>query len=234
MRVLSISACWLANSVSDNPMPVFSFMGNASQHRNRCRVTSRIPMKTHDVIHVTNLDRSPMAAGGVEDRPTLLSLDRRQGDAFCRRNQHQIFLEPEGLTSNEIYLTVSPLACRFDVRMQIVRSMQNQRTRKIVRHWLRDWYDFFDPHDLKPRHWKYLFTACSLLVKSTVLPAHEGSCGAGKRSLVTNAARLSADKRGLGACAFSGLSRRALVDDLCTLGTKEPYRMFTLPRRNIA
>ncbi|MFP1453095.1 FAD-dependent oxidoreductase [Escherichia coli] len=98
----------------------------------------------------SNLDRSPMYAGVIEGvGPRYCPSIEDKVMRFADRNQHQIFLEPEGLTSNEIYPTVSPPSLPFDVQMQIVRSMQGMENAKIVRPGYAIEYDF-NPRDLKP------------------------------------------------------------------------------------
>lgn len=132
-------------------MPVFSFMGNASQHPQQvpCYIT-HTNEKTHDVIR-SNLDRSPMYAGVIEGvGPRYCPSIEDKVMRFAERNQHQIFLEPEGLTSNEIYPNGISTSLPFDVQMQIVRSMQGMENAKIVRPGYAIEYDFFDPRDLKP------------------------------------------------------------------------------------
>lgn len=141
----------LAQQHGDNPMPVFSFMGNASQHPQQvpCYIT-HTNEKTHDVIR-SNLDRSPMYAGVIEGvGPRYCPSIEDKVMRFADRNQHQIFLEPEGLTSNEIYPNGISTSLPFDVQMQIVRSMQGMENAKIVRPGYAIEYDFFDPRDLKP------------------------------------------------------------------------------------
>lgn len=106
--------------------------------------------KTHDVIR-NNLDRSPMYAGVIEGiGPRYCPSIEDKVMRFADRNQHQIFLEPEGLTSNEIYPNGISTSLPFDVQMQIVRSMQGMENARIVRPGYAIEYDFFDPRDLKP------------------------------------------------------------------------------------
>lgn len=99
----------------------------------------------------SNLDRSPMYAGVIEGvGPRYCPSIEDKVMRFADRNQHQIFLEPEGLTSNEIYPNGISTSLPFDVQMQIVRSMQGMENAKIVRPGYAIEYDFFDPRDLKP------------------------------------------------------------------------------------
>ncbi|MGO3412958.1 MAG: tRNA uridine-5-carboxymethylaminomethyl(34) synthesis enzyme MnmG [Kluyvera intermedia] len=216
----------LSQQNSDNPLPVFSFLGKASQHPRQmpCYVT-HTNEKTHEVIR-NNLDRSPMYAGVIEGiGPRYCPSIEDKVMRFADKNQHQIFLEPEGLTSNEIYPNGISTSLPFDVQMQIVRSMQGMENARIVRPGYAIEYDFFDPRDLKltleSKHIHGLFFAGQ--INGTT--GYEEAAAQGMLAGL-NAARLSAEKEGWAPRrdqAYLGV----LVDDLCTLGTKEPYRMFT-------
>ncbi|EAB8477154.1 tRNA uridine-5-carboxymethylaminomethyl(34) synthesis enzyme MnmG, partial [Salmonella enterica] len=216
----------LAQQHGDNPMPVFSFMGNASQHPQQvpCYIT-HTNEKTHDVIR-NNLDRSPMYAGVIEGiGPRYCPSIEDKVMRFADRNQHQIFLEPEGLTSNEIYPNGISTSLPFDVQMQIVRSMQGMENAKIVRPGYAIEYDFFDPRDLKPTLESKFIHGLFFAGQINGTTGYEEAAAQGLLAGL-NAARLSADKEGW-APARSQAYLGVLVDDLCTLGTKEPYRMFT-------
>ncbi|WP_313081625.1 tRNA uridine-5-carboxymethylaminomethyl(34) synthesis enzyme MnmG [Atlantibacter sp.] len=216
----------LAQQHGDTPLPVFSFMGDVSQHPQQvpCYITYTNE-KTHDVIR-SNLDRSPMYAGVIEGiGPRYCPSIEDKVMRFADRNQHQIFLEPEGLTSNEIYPNGISTSLPFDVQMQIVRSMQGMENAKIVRPGYAIEYDFFDPRDLKPtlesKYIRGLFFAGQINGTTGYEEAAAQGLLAG-----LNAGRFSAEKEGWAPRrdqAYLGV----LVDDLCTLGTKEPYRMFT-------
>ncbi|MEB8079271.1 tRNA uridine-5-carboxymethylaminomethyl(34) synthesis enzyme MnmG [Klebsiella michiganensis] len=216
----------LAQQHGDNPMPVFSFMGDASQHPRQvpCYVT-HTNEKTHDVIR-NNLDRSPMYAGVIEGiGPRYCPSIEDKVMRFADRNQHQIFLEPEGLTSNEIYPNGISTSLPFDVQMQIVRSMQGMENAKIVRPGYAIEYDFFDPRDLKPTLESKFIHGLFFAGQINGTTGYEEAAAQGLLAGL-NAARFSAEKEGWvpgRSQAYLGV----LVDDLCTLGTKEPYRMFT-------
>jgi len=210
----------------DNPMPVFSFMGNASQHPQQvpCYIT-HTNEKTHDVIR-KNLDRSPMYAGVIEGvGPRYCPSIEDKVMRFADRNAHQIFLEPEGLTSNEIYPNGISTSLPFDVQMQIVHSMQGMENAKIVRPGYAIEYDFFDPRDLKPSLESKYIHGLFFAGQINGTTGYEEAAAQGMLAGL-NAGRFSAEKE-------SWVPRRdqaylgVLVDDLCTLGTKEPYRMFT-------
>ncbi|MFP1484581.1 FAD-dependent oxidoreductase [Escherichia coli] len=183
--------------------------------------------KTHDVIR-SNLDRSPMSARGDRRcQPTRYcpSIEDKVM-RFADRNQHQIFLEPEGLTSNEIYPNGISTSLPFDVQnAEIVRSMQGMENAKIVRPGYAIEYDFFDPRDLKPTLESKFIQGLFFAGQINGTTGYEEAAAQGLLAGL-NAARLSADKEGW-APARSQAYLGVLVDDLCTLGTKEPYRMFT-------
>ncbi|HEX4500667.1 MAG TPA: tRNA uridine-5-carboxymethylaminomethyl(34) synthesis enzyme MnmG [Scandinavium sp.] len=210
----------------DDPMPVFSFMGNVAQHPRQvpCYIT-HTNEKTHDVIR-NNLDRSPMYAGIIEGiGPRYCPSIEDKVMRFADRNQHQIFLEPEGLTSNEIYPNGISTSLPFDVQMQIVRSMHGMENAKIVRPGYAIEYDFFDPRDLKPTLESKYIQGLFFAGQINGTTGYEEAAAQGLLAGL-NAARSSADKDGWAPRrdqAYLGV----LVDDLCTLGTKEPYRMFT-------
>lgn len=216
----------LGQQNSDNPMPVFSFLGDASQHPRQmpCYIT-HTNEKTHDVIR-NNLDRSPMYAGVIEGiGPRYCPSIEDKVMRFADRNQHQIFLEPEGLTSNEIYPNGISTSLPFDVQMQIVRSMQGMESARIVRPGYAIEYDFFDPRDLKPTLESKFIQGLFFAGQINGTTGYEEAAAQGMLAGL-NAARLSAEKDGWAPRrdqAYLGV----LVDDLCTLGTKEPYRMFT-------
>ncbi|HCR3777364.1 TPA: tRNA uridine-5-carboxymethylaminomethyl(34) synthesis enzyme MnmG [Morganella morganii] len=222
----TIDFAQLTPQFGDNPMPVFSFMGSADEHPEQmpCHITYTNE-KTHEVIR-NNLDRSPMYAGVIEGiGPRYCPSIEDKVMRFADRNQHQIFLEPEGLTSNEIYPNGISTSLPFDVQMQIVHSMKGMENARIVRPGYAIEYDFFDPRDLKQTlESKYLHG----LFFAGQINGTTGYEEAAAQGLLAglNAACYSADQEGWFPRrdqAYIGV----LVDDLCTLGTKEPYRMFT-------
>ncbi|WP_407575092.1 tRNA uridine-5-carboxymethylaminomethyl(34) synthesis enzyme MnmG [Raoultella terrigena] len=216
----------LAQQHGDDPMPVFSFMGSADQHPRQvpCYIT-HTNEKTHDVIR-NNLDRSPMYAGVIEGiGPRYCPSIEDKVMRFADRTQHQIFLEPEGLTSNEIYPNGISTSLPFDVQMQIVRSMQGMENAKIVRPGYAIEYDFFDPRDLKPTLESKYIQGLFFAGQINGTTGYEEAAAQGLLAGL-NAGRFSAEKEGW-APGRSQAYLGVLVDDLCTLGTKEPYRMFT-------
>lgn len=210
----------------DTPLPVFSFLGNVDQHPQQlpCHITYTNE-KTHEVIR-SNLDRSPMYAGIIEGiGPRYCPSIEDKVMRFADRNSHQIFLEPEGLTSNEIYPNGISTSLPFDVQMQIVRSMKGMQNARIVRPGYAIEYDFFDPRDLKPTLESKFIQGLFFAGQINGTTGYEEAAAQGLLAGL-NAARYATEDEGWSPRrdqAYLGV----LVDDLSTLGTKEPYRMFT-------
>ena len=210
----------------DTPVPVFSFMGKREQHPRQipCYIT-RTNTKTHDIIRA-GLDRSPLYSGIIEGiGPRYCPSIEDKIVRFADRDTHQIFVEPEGLDTHEVYPNGISTSLPFDVQYELVRSMLGFENAEIVRPGYAIEYDFFDPRDLKmsleTKHIDGLFFAGQV----------NGTTGyeeAAAQGLIAglNAAHLV---KGLDSwCpsrdqAYIGV----MIDDLITCGTQEPYRMFT-------
>lgn len=210
----------------DTPTPVFSFLGHASQHPEQvnCHIT-HTNEKTHDIIR-SGLDRSPLYGGVIEGvGPRYCPSIEDKIVRFADKDSHQIFVEPEGLTTHEVYPNGISTSLPYDVQHQFIQSIVGFENAQIVRPGYAIEYDFFDPRGLKPSlETKYvdgLFFAGQI----------NGTTGyeeAGGQGLLAglNAARQSRDEQAWYPTrdqAYIGV----LVDDLITMGTKEPYRMFT-------
>ncbi|MGP1953097.1 MAG: tRNA uridine-5-carboxymethylaminomethyl(34) synthesis enzyme MnmG [Arsenophonus sp. ET-KM2-MAG3] len=216
----------LASQFSDNPTPVFSFIGTSDQHPKQlpCYITYTNE-KTHQIIR-DNLNRSPIYTGIIQGiGPRYCPSIEDKIIQFTNRSRHQIFLEPEGLTSNEIYPNGVSTSLPFDVQMKILHSIKGLENSRITRPGYAIEYDFFDPRDLK-------LTLESKFIKGLFFAGQvNGTTGyeeAGAQGLLAglNAARYAFEQEGWYPRrdqAYIGV----LVDDLCTLGTKEPYRIFT-------
>ncbi|MGF1701881.1 tRNA uridine-5-carboxymethylaminomethyl(34) synthesis enzyme MnmG [Photobacterium makurazakiensis] len=210
----------------DNPTPLFSFMGKASDHPRQvpCFIT-HTNEKTHDVIR-NNLDRSPMYSGVIEGiGPRYCPSIEDKVMRFADKNSHQIFIEPEGLTTHELYPNGISTSLPFDVQIQIVRSMQGFENAAIVRPGYAIEYDFFDPRDLKQTFETKFIDGLFFAGQINGTTGYEEAAAQGLLAGM-NAALQSQGKEGWSPRrdqAYMGV----LIDDLSTMGTKEPYRMFT-------
>ncbi|NIG62742.1 MAG: tRNA uridine-5-carboxymethylaminomethyl(34) synthesis enzyme MnmG [Serratia symbiotica] len=210
----------------DTPVPVFSFMGKASQHpeQRTCYIT-HTNEKTHEVIR-NNFDRSPVYSGIIEGiGPRYCPSIEDKVMRFADRNTHQIFLELEGLTSNEVYPNGISTSLPFDVQMQIVRSMEGMQNARIVRPGYAIEYDFFDPRDLKPTLESKFIQGLFFAGQINGTTGYEEAAAQGLLAGL-NAGRYANQDEGW-APRRNQSYLGVLVDDLSTLGTKEPYRMFT-------
>ncbi len=210
----------------DDPMPVFSFLGHASQHPRQipCYVTNTNE-KTHDVIRA-NLDRSPMYAGVIEGiGPRYCPSIEDKVMRFADKNSHQIFIEPEGLTTTALYPNGISTSLPFDVQVKIVRSMKGFENAHIVRPGYAIEYDYFDPRDLKQTYETKFISGLFFAGQINGTTGYEEAAAQGLMAGL-NASLYTQGKEGWSPRrdqAYMGV----LIDDLSTLGTKEPYRMFT-------
>lgn len=210
----------------DTPIPVFSFMGKQSDHPQQipCYITYTNE-KTHDVIR-NNLHRSPMYSGVIEGiGPRYCPSIEDKIVRFADKDKHQIFVEPEGLTSYELYPNGISTSLPFDVQLEIVQSITGFENAHICRPGYAIEYDFFDPRDLKQSlETKFI----NGLFFAGQINGTTGYEEAGAQGLIAgmNAALQVQGKEPWTPRrdeAYTGV----LIDDLATLGTKEPYRMFT-------
>lgn len=210
----------------DDPAPVFSFLGHRDQHPTQvpCYI-AHTTEHTHDVIR-SNLGRSPLYAGVIEGvGPRYCPSIEDKVMRYADKNSHQIFIEPEGLSTTELYPNGISTSLPFDVQLQIVRSMKGFEHANIVRPGYAIEYDFFDPRDLKHTYETKYVHGLFFAGQINGTTGYEEAAAQGLMAGL-NASLYSQDKEGWSPRrdqAYMGV----LIDDLSTLGTKEPYRMFT-------
>ena len=222
----SVDFSQLQMQLGDDPVPVFSFLGKREQHPRQvpCFIT-HTNNQTHDVIRA-NLDRSPMYAGVIEGiGPRYCPSIEDKIMRFADKDAHQIFIEPEGLTTHELYPNGISTSLPFDVQVKIVRSMKGFENAHIARPGYAIEYDFFDPRDLKPNMENKCLQNLFFAGQINGTTGYEEAAAQGMLAGI-NAALRAQDKDPWSPRrdqAYIGV----LMDDLSTLGTKEPYRMFT-------
>lgn len=210
----------------DNPTPVFSFLGNRTEHPTQipCYIT-HTNEQTHDIIR-QNLDRSPMYSGVIEGiGPRYCPSIEDKVMRFADKNSHQIFVEPEGLNTHELYPNGISTSLPFDVQVKIVQSMKGFEQAHIVRPGYAIEYDFFNPQDLKQTYETKFIKGLFFAGQINGTTGYEEAAAQGLMAGL-NASLYSQGKEGWSPRrdqAYMGV----LIDDLSTLGTSEPYRMFT-------
>ncbi|MGB5325094.1 MAG: tRNA uridine-5-carboxymethylaminomethyl(34) synthesis enzyme MnmG [Pseudomonadales bacterium] len=222
----SIDFSKLENQPGDTPLPVMSFLGDASEHPPQvsCHI-AKTNAQTHDIIRA-GLDRSPMYSGVIEGvGPRYCPSIEDKIHRFADKSSHQVFIEPEGLNTHEIYPNGISTSLPFDLQIRFVRSMQGFESAQITRPGYAIEYDFFDPRDLKPTlETKFIngLYFCGQINGTTGYEeaAAQGLLAGANASLqVAGEAPLTLRRDE----SYIGV----MVDDLITLGTAEPYRMFT-------
>jgi tRNA uridine 5-carboxymethylaminomethyl modification enzyme len=216
----------MSEQPGDDPVPVFSFLGRRSDHPRQvsCHIT-HTSEETHDIIRAS-LNESPMYSGMIEGvGPRYCPSIEDKVVRFAERTSHQIFVEPEGLDTHEVYPNGISTSLPYETQVRFVRSIRGFADAHIMQPGYAIEYDYFDPRDLRPtletRFIEGLFFAGQI----------NGTTGyeeAGAQGLLAgiNAARRSLDRDGWYPTreeAYLGV----LVDDLVTRGVSEPYRMFT-------
>ncbi|WP_062057903.1 tRNA uridine-5-carboxymethylaminomethyl(34) synthesis enzyme MnmG [Cellvibrio sp. OA-2007] len=216
----------LEKQYGDDPRPVMSVMGNrAMQPQQICCYITHTNEKTHDVIR-RNLDRSPMYSGVIEGiGPRYCPSIEDKIHRFADKDSHQVFIEPEGLTTHELYPNGISTSLPFDVQLEIVRSMKGFENAHILRPGYAIEYDYFNPQDLQHSLETKVIGGLFFAGQINGTTGYEEAGAQGMLAGI-NAALRAQEKPAW--CptrdqAYVGV----LVDDLITLGTKEPYRMFT-------
>lgn len=222
----SVDFSGLEQQWGDTPIPVMSFVGAASEHpRQTCCWITHTNERTHDIIR-GGLDRSPMYTGVIEGiGPRYCPSVEDKIHRFADKSSHQVFIEPEGLDTHELYPNGISTSLPFDVQLALVRSIKGFENAFITRPGYAIEYDFFDPrdlqHSLETKPIEGLFFAGQI----------NGTTGYEEAAAQGLLAGINAGLKSQGKAPW--VPRRdesyigVLVDDLITHGTREPYRMFT-------
>jgi tRNA uridine 5-carboxymethylaminomethyl modification enzyme len=210
----------------DIPTPVFSYLGSRSEHPAQisCHITYTTP-RTHEIIRAS-LDRSPMFTGAIEGTgPRYCPSIEDKVVRFADKDSHQIFVEPEGLNTDEIYPNGISTSLPFDVQHEFVRSITGFENARITRPGYAIEYDYFDPRDLQA---SLETKAIAGLFFAGQINGTTGYEEAAAQGLVAGAnAALSVQERESWCPGRDEAYIGVLIDDLITRGTIEPYRMFT-------
>ena len=210
----------------DEPLPVMSFMGSVDEHpEQRCCWITHTNERTHDIIRA-GLDRSPMFSGVIEGTgPRYCPSVEDKIHRFADKNSHQVFIEPEGLTSPELYPNGISTSLPFDVQIDLVHSIKGFENAHITRPGYAIEYDFFDPRDLQSSLETKALPGLYFAGQINGTTGYEEAAAQGLLAGLNAALAVKGEQAW---CprrdeAYIGV----LVDDLITMGTMEPYRMFT-------
>lgn len=222
----SVDFTHLQKQWGDNPRPVMSFFGDAGVHPKQvCCYIAHTNAATHDII-ASGFDRSPMFAGKIEGTgPRYCPSVEDKIHRFADKDSHQIFIEPEGLSTHELYPNGISTSLPFDIQQSFVRSIKGFENAHITRPGYAIEYDFFDPRGLTNTLQTKAVNGLYFAGQINGTTGYEEAAAQGLLA-GANAALAAKDKEPLSfdrSEAYIGV----LVDDLVTLGTKEPYRMFT-------
>jgi tRNA uridine 5-carboxymethylaminomethyl modification enzyme len=216
----------LAAQFSDDPRPVFSYLGRESDHPAQlpCHITATTE-RTHEIIRAAT-DRSPMFTGKIEGvGPRYCPSVEDKVVRFADKTSHQIFIEPEGLNTHEVYPNGISTSLPYDVQFEFVRTIKGFENAHITRPGYAIEYDFFDPRDLKSSLETKALPGLFFAGQINGTTGYEEAAAQGLIAGI-NAARSAAEKEAFvpkRSESYVGV----LIDDLVTSGTREPYRMFT-------
>jgi tRNA uridine 5-carboxymethylaminomethyl modification enzyme len=223
-RTLDFSA--MTRQASDSPLPVFSFLGRAEEHPQQidCFIT-RTTERTHEIIR-RSVDRSPLFTGVIEGvGPRYCPSVEDKVFRFADKTSHQIFVEPEGLESCEIYPNGISTSLPFDVQCELVRSIPGFERAHLTRPGYAIEYDYFDPRDLRPSLETRVLHGLFFAGQINGTTGYEEAAAQGLVAGIN--ATLAYRQREAWVPKRSDAYVGVLIDDLVTRGTREPYRMFT-------
>ena len=223
-RTLDFAA--MTRQASDHPLPVFSFLGRADEHPKQidCFITHTTE-RTHEIIRGA-LDRSPMFTGVIEGvGPRYCPSVEDKIFRFADKASHQIFVEPEGLDTHEIYPNGISTSLPFDVQYELVRSIPGFERAHLTRPGYAIEYDYFDPRDLRPSLETRVLQGLFFAGQINGTTGYEEAAAQGIVAGIN--AALACCQRDAWVPKRSEAYLGVLIDDLVTRGTREPYRMFT-------
>lgn len=222
----TVNFAGLEQQWGDEPRPVMSYLGDRSMHPEQvCCWITHTNERSHEIIR-SGLDRSPMYTGVIEGiGPRYCPSIEDKVHRFADKNSHQVFIEPEGLKTHELYPNGISTSLPFDIQLELVRSIKGFENANMTRPGYAIEYDFFEPRDLKNSLETKFIAGLFFAGQINGTTGYEEAAAQGLLA-GANAALLAQGKESW--CprrdeAYIGV----LVDDLITMGTKEPYRMFT-------